>query len=248
MAYQSVFKRYELKYMLTAEQKERILEAMEPYMALDKYGRTTIRNIYFDTANYRLIRRSMEKPEYKEKLRIRSYQKATEDSTVFVELKKKYKKVVYKRRISMTEAEAMAWICEGKKPSVQTQITREIDYFCEFYGNMRPAVYLSYEREAYFEKNGGDFRVTFDDNILCRQTELSLCSDPYGDPLLPPGKVLMEIKCSGGMPLWMVHVLTEQRIFKTSFSKYGTGYATLIYPKLKQIQAPNDTKEINTYV
>ena len=248
MAYQSVFKRYELKYMLTAEQKEKILEAMEPYMALDKYGRTTIRNIYFDTDNYRLIRRSMEKPEYKEKLRIRSYQKATEDSPVFIELKKKYKKVVYKRRISMTEAEAMAWICERKKAPIESQITREIDYFCNFYEGLRPAVYLSYEREAYFEKNGGDFRVTFDDNILCRQTELSLCSDPYGDQLLPPGKVLMEIKCSGGMPLWMVHVLTEQRIFKTSFSKYGTGYATLIYPKLKQIQATNDTKEINTYV
>ena len=61
MAFQTVFKRYELKYLLTRAQKERILEAMEPYMALDKYGRTTIRNIYFDTDNYRLIRRSIEK-------------------------------------------------------------------------------------------------------------------------------------------------------------------------------------------
>lgn len=73
MAYQSVFKRYELKYMLTKEQKQKVLEAMDPYMALDQYGRTTIRNIYFDTDNYRLVRRSIEKPAYKEKLRIRSY-------------------------------------------------------------------------------------------------------------------------------------------------------------------------------
>ena len=90
MAPQTVFKRYELKYMLTLEQKERMETAMSPYMELDKYGRTTIRNIYLDTDSYRLIRRSIEKPAYKEKLRIRSYSRATADTTVFVELKKKY--------------------------------------------------------------------------------------------------------------------------------------------------------------
>ena len=234
VAYQTVFKRYELKYMLTLEQKKRILEAMEPYMALDKYGRTTIRNIYFDTDNYRLIRRSIEKPVYKEKLRIRSYQLASEDSTVFVELKKKYKKVVYKRRVSMTEREAMAWICDRKTAPKDTQIIREINYFCDFYGKLRPAVFLSYEREAYFEKNGGDFRVTFDDNILCRQTDMSLCSEPYGDRILPEGRVLMEIKCSGGLPLWMSHALTQMHVYKTSFSKYGTAYETMIYPQLRE--------------
>ena len=93
MAYTTVFKRYELKYMLTYEQKEKVLLAMSPHMELDKYGRTTIRNIYFDTDDYRLIRRSIEKPAYKEKLRIRSYAQATEDSTVFVELKKKSQKI-----------------------------------------------------------------------------------------------------------------------------------------------------------
>ena len=247
MAYQAVFKRYEIKYMITVEQKKKILEAMEPYMALDKYGRTTIRNIYFDTDNYRLIRRSIEKPIYKEKLRIRSYQKATEDSPVFIELKKKYKKVVYKRRISMTEPEAMAWICDRAKSPKETQITREIDYFCDFYQGLKPAVYLSYEREAYFEKNGGDFRVTFDHNILCRQTELSLCAEPYGDPLLEEGKVLMEVKCSGGMPLWMTRALTEQKLSKTSFSKYGIAYQRLIFPNMN-INNNLTEEEINDYV
>lgn len=108
MAFQTVFKRYELKYILTAEQKEKVLHAMEPYMVPDQYGRTVIRNIYFDTDDYRLIRRSIEKPAYKEKLRIRSYSQAEPDSTVFVELKKKYKKVVYKRRISLPEEAAHA--------------------------------------------------------------------------------------------------------------------------------------------
>ena len=127
MAFQTVFKRYELKYMLTLEQKEKILEAMAAYMDLDKYGRTTIRNIYFDTGNYRLIRRSIEKPAYKEKLRIRSYAQATSDSTVFVELKKKDDKVVYKRRLPLCEQNAMAWVCREEDCPVNTQISREID-------------------------------------------------------------------------------------------------------------------------
>ena len=232
MAFVTVFKRYELKYMLTLEQKERILKAMSPYMELDKYGRTTIRNIYFDTDSYRLIRRSIEKPAYKEKLRIRSYSQATSDSTVFVELKKKYDKVVYKRRLPLCERDAMAWVCGEAPCPVNTQISREIDYFSDFYGGLKPSVFLSYEREAYYDKVGGDFRVTFDDNILARQTDVSLCSDLYGEPILPEGKVLMELKCSGGIPLWMADVLSREKIYKTSFSKYGTAYTNLIYPDI----------------
>ena len=239
MAFQTVFKRYELKYMLTFEQKEKILEAMLPHMELDKYGRTTIRNIYFDTDNYRLIRRSIEKPAYKEKLRIRSYTRATADSTVFVELKKKYEKVVYKRRLPLCEQDAMSWVCRERSCPVNTQISREIDYFIDFYGKLNPTVFLSYEREAYYDKGGGDFRVTFDDNILCRQTDVDLCSTTYGTSILPEGKVLMELKCSGGIPLWMVEVLSRERIYKTSFSKYGTAYSTLIFP---EIYLPNSTK------
>ena len=242
MSYQAVFKRYEIKYLLTYEEKQKILDAMEPYMKLDKYGRTTIRNIYFDTDKYRLIRRSMEKPAYKEKIRIRSYELATHESQVFVELKKKYNKVVYKRRITMPESVAMSWV-SGEIPCPEdTQITREIDYFCKFYGGVKPSVFLSYEREAYFERNGGDFRVTFDDNILCRQTDLSLTYPPSGDGILPEGMVMMEVKCSGGMPMWMVKVLSREKIFKTSFSKYGNAYEKLIFPYLNA----ENKKEIKT--
>lgn len=233
MAYQSVFKRYELKYLLTQEQKRQVLEAMEPYMKLDKYGRTTIRNVYYDTVNFRLIRHSIEKPAYKEKLRIRSYSKAEPYSPVFVELKKKYDSVVYKRRLAMAEAEAVGWV-SGKTPCLQEeQIAEEIDYFLNYYQSLHPVVFLSYEREAYFDKKGSDFRVTFDDHILCRQEELSLEADIWGTPLLEEGKVLMEIKCSGGIPLWMAHVLSQEHIYKTSFSKYGTAYETMIYPNTK---------------
>lgn len=232
MAYRSVFKRYEMKYMLDLEQRDRVLQAMEPYMELDKYGRTTIRNIYFDTDTYRLIRHSMEKPAYKEKLRIRSYRQADPDSPVFVELKKKYRSVVYKRRIAMPETQALAWICGGAGGS-DTQIGSEIDYFLEYYQTLHPTVFLSYEREAYYCRQGGDFRVTFDDRILARQEDLSLGSQVWGTPLLAEGKVLMEIKTSGGIPLWMTHVLAQEHIYKISFSKYGTAYETIIFPNCK---------------
>ena len=239
MAFQTVFKRYELKYMLTQAQKQKVLQAMEPYMTLDKYGRTTIRNIYYDTDSYLLIRRSIDKPAYKEKLRIRSYSQAKPDSTVFVELKKKYDSVVYKRRISLPELEAMEWVNGEQHCHKHTQISDEVDYFIDHYETLHPAVFLSYEREAFFSNDGSDFRVTFDDTILCREEDLSLESEVYGTSLLPEGMVLMEVKCSGGIPLWMTHVLSKEHIYKTSFSKYGTAYQTMIFPKLHSAMALN---------
>ena len=234
MAYQTIFKRYELKYLLTKAQKEKVLQEIRPYMALDQYGRTTIRNIYFDTESYRLVRRSLEAPAYKEKLRIRSYCRAAPDSTVFVELKKKYQKVVYKRRIALPEQAAMDWVAGRRSCPESSQIAAEVDYFLRYYGSLTPAVFLSYEREAFYSKDQSDFRVTFDDTILCRQKELSLGSEAYGLPVLPEGTALMEIKCSGGLPMWMAHALSRERIYQTSFSKYGTAYQTLIYPRQKE--------------
>lgn len=144
--------------------------------------------------NYRLARHSIGKPAYKEKLRICSYRLAEPDSTVFVELKKKYRQVVFKRRIPLPEEAAMQWVCGGLPCPVSTQISREIDYFLGFYESLRPKVFLSYEREAYYSKDSPDFRVTFDDSILCRRDSLSLRDEVSGTPLLPEGRVLMEIK------------------------------------------------------
>lgn len=237
MAVQTVFKRYELKYLLTRAQKETVLAAMAPYMKLDQYGRTTIRNLYYDTDTYLIIRRSIERPAYKEKLRIRSYRRAAADSTVFVELKKKFGGVVYKRRISLPNEDAMLWLSGEKHCGQHTQIANEIDYFLSLYGSLHPTVFLSYEREAYYCNDGIDFRVTFDDTILCRQEDLSLDSRVYGTQILPDDMTLMEIKCSGGIPLWMAHVLSKERIYKTSFSKYGTAYKTLIFSKTHPVNS-----------
>lgn len=232
MKIQTVFKRYELKYMLTEEDLDCIKAVIAERMLPDEYGNTVIRNLYFDTASYRLIRRSIDKPPYKEKLRIRSYHRTEPTDTVFVELKKKYKHVVYKRRLPLEEADATRWLSGEPFCGKSSQISREIDYFLNFYGELRPRVFLSYEREAYYGREEGDLRITFDRNVLARLTDLTLDSEVYGEPLLCEGRILMEVKCAGGLPLWLTHVLSERKIYKTSFSKYGTAYEKLIYPTL----------------
>lgn len=232
MSSQMVFQRYEIKYLLTRKQKEIILAAMEPYMERDAYGRSTIRNVYYDTDNYRLVRRSLEQPVYKEKLRVRSYGAVEPGDRVFVELKKKYEGVVYKRRIHIPEKAAVDYLAGRRTAPDRSQITEEIDYCLRFYRTLEPKVFLSYEREAYYTREPGDFRVTFDENILWRETELSLEKGVYGAPILKQGQTLMEIKTPGNIPLWMVKVLSGEGIRKTSFSKYGNAY-TEIYNREK---------------
>lgn len=233
MSIQMTFQRYEMKYLLRPGQKTALLEAMEPYMELDAYGRTVIRNIYFDTENFRLIRHSLERPAYKEKLRLRSYRRNQPEEPVFVELKKKYKSVVYKRRMLLPEAQAMECLREQKAFPVRSQIADEIGYFCRHYRGLRPSVFLSYEREAYRMRGEGDFRVTFDENILSRSEGFSFAEGISGTPLLERGTSLMEIKTSGGIPLWMVSCLTENKIYKTSFSKYGAAYRKTMWSGLQ---------------
>lgn len=228
MAYQMTFKRYELKYLLNKKEKEEILLAMKPHMKLDDYGRTVIRNIYFDTENFRLIRRSLEKPVYKEKLRIRSYKPVQITDPVFVEIKKKYKSVVYKRILLLPEKTVMESFRTGEPLPVCSQIGDEIQYFREYYKNLQPSVFLSYEREAFYSLDGSDFRVTFDENILYRRNDISLGSEIYGHPLLGKQQTLMEIKTSGGIPLWMSETLTKHHLYKTSFSKYGSAYQRMM--------------------
>ncbi len=205
-----------------------VMEAMKPYMMPDEFGRSTIRNIYYDTPDSRLIRRSLEKPVYKEKLRVRSYTKATAESIVFVELKKKFDSVVYKRRVSVAEAEASEYLDRGKPLPVKNQITEEIEYFRQNYSGLRPAVFLSYEREAFYGKEDHELRITFDENILWRKEDLSLQSEIYGKPILDRGCTLMEVKVAAAMPKWLVDVLSSGRIYQTSLSKYGAAYVQMV--------------------
>lgn len=224
---QLIFERYELKYLIDLRQQQAILNAMAPHMEADTYGHSSIRNLYFDTPDFRLIRRSLEKPVYKEKLRVRSYGRAGENAPVFAELKKKYCSVVYKRRISMAQDQALACLARTQ-PWPDSQIGAELAYAVDFYQTLCPAVFLSYERDAYCGVDDRDFRVTFDTEIRYRQDRLTLDSDTRGTSLLPHGHVLMELKTTGGLPLWMAHALSDQRIFQTSFSKYGAAYQNIL--------------------
>lgn len=232
MDYQNVFKRYEIKYLLNEEQYSKIRSAMQGKTIEDKFFKSTIRNVYYDTPDYLLIRRSLEKPTYKEKLRVRSYKMANTDTKVFVELKKKYQSVVYKRRIALPCGEAESSLAKNNFPE-HSQIADELNYFLKFYANIKPAVYISYEREAYKEKGDSDFRITFDRNILWRKDNLTLVSEPYGTPVLNDGKILMELKTSSSIPLWLVKVLSSEHIFKTSFSKYGSVYTQTLFKPQK---------------
>ena len=229
LAYQAVFKRYELKYLLSVKKQERLLRVIEPYMLLDQYGCTTIRNLYFDTPDYRLIRHSVERPVFKEKLRLRSYRQLSAEEDAFVEIKRKYRSQVYKRRLAMPEGNAVRWLRHGTDLPPDSQIGREIEYMRSYYKTLQPQVYLSYDRCAYDCRQGGDFRITFDRNICARRDDLSLSAETGGTLLLPEDRVLMEVKTSGAMPLWLVNWLSQEKIYKTSFSKYGTAYRLLIY-------------------
>ena len=131
MGYKTVFERCELKYIVNDEQLSAVKSAMKGRMHPDKYGKMVIRNVYFDTDTYELIRRSIEKPDFKEKFRVRCYTYPIEDTPVFAELKMKYKGVVYKRRIDITYSQYIKWFINKQGAPKSSQITKEIDYFFE---------------------------------------------------------------------------------------------------------------------
>ena len=219
----TVFKRYEKKYLLVGEQYKQFWEVVNQYMQVDQYGESTICNLYFDTPDFELIRTSIEKPVYKEKLRLRSYGVPKEDDTVFLEIKKKFKGIVYKRRIALALAEARESLRKGAVDEEKGQIAREINYFLEKY-QPTPRVYLAYDRIALFGKEDADLRMTFDFRIRSRKEDLDLAAGDVGELLLPEENVILEIKVRDSYPMWLIQALEEFEIYPCSFSKYGNVY------------------------
>lgn len=236
-----VFKRTEKKYMLNQQTYEKVIGEVERHMISDKFSADgamyNIANIYYDTPTDELIRRSIEKPVYKEKLRLRSYGVPKMQDIVFLEIKKKYKGVVYKRRTRLRLQEVYDLMHEEKELEdseyVNRQVLSEIQYFMKMY-DLSPKVYISYDRRAYFGDNEPELRITFDTNIRTRRTELGLEKGNYGTPLLCEGLWLMEVKTSGAVPLWFARLLTENEIYGISFSKYGTEYTQGIMKKREE--------------
>ena len=217
------FKRYEKKYLLSARKFELLWEQLREHLMPDRFHRSTVCSIYYDSDDFSLIRHSLEQPVYKEKLRLRSYNVPGPDGEVFVELKKKFKGVVYKRRVRMSAAEAERYLSGQSRPSEDGQILREIDFFLQTH-DVSPRAYIACEREAWVDREEPELRITFDRNLRWRDTDLHLSAGSEGAPLLPDGEVLMEIKIPGAAPMWLAHLLSELEIFPTSFSKYGTCY------------------------
>mgnify|MGYP004451096847 CR=1 FL=1 len=226
MAEQCNFKRYEMKYLITSAQRDALKEYMKTYMIEDCHGKSVIQSVYLDTPDFLLARRSMEHPLYKEKLRMRSYGVADAQSTCFLELKKKYDAVVYKRRECMSRVELEQYIQCGTCTR-DSQIMRELKFAMGRYPDIAPAIHLSYEREAYYQKNDDSFRITMDENILWRIHEVNLGSGIGGTPILEPDQILVEVKTAGAIPLWLVNYFSREHIYKTSFSKYGRAYSML---------------------
>lgn len=218
-----VMKRYEMKYLLSPEQTDFLKEKLEGHMKVDSFGLTSIASLYYDTPDYRLIRTSIEKPLFKEKIRLRSYGQATEESPVFLELKRKAYGIVYKRRVKSTIPLVKKFFdCEGDI-CAGGQINREITAFRDYYRVLVPSCMIIYDRVAYFEPDG-DLRLTIDHRPRYRYDDLDLTRPLDGNPLMDEGCTILEIKVQQAMPLWLSAMLAEGRIYKGSFSKYGEAY------------------------
>lgn len=219
----TVMQRYELKYLLDRTQTDYLRRKLEGHMQIDQYGLTSIASLYYDTPDARLIRASMDKPIFKEKLRLRSYGVATEKSNVYLELKRKYDGVVYKRRIASTIPQVERFFTGGELDGGDGQIQRELTFFRDYYGTLIPTCLIMYVRTAFFEP-GGDLRLTIDSDPRYRTRDLTLTKPLTGQPLLEEGKSILEVKVQGSMPLWLSSILNEGGIYKSSFSKYGEAY------------------------
>ncbi len=219
----AVMKRYEMKYILSKEQTEYLVEALSGHMEVDQYGLSSIASLYYDTPNYRLIRESLDKPEFKEKIRLRSYGIHKAGKPLYLELKRKAYGIVYKRRIETNQNDVNEFFDNKIDIKSSTQIGREISYFRNYYDNLKPACLIIYDRVAYFEPNGS-LRLTIDYNPRYRLDDLNLSTSMDGELLLPEGSTILEIKVQEAMPLWLSNILTNGRIYKSSFSKYGEAY------------------------
>ena len=217
------FQRYEKKYLLPREKYLALWQDLEPRVEPDAFFQSTVCSVYYDWEDFRLIRHSLEKPVYKEKLRLRSYNVPGPEAPVFVELKKKYKGVVYKRRVAMAAAAAEDWLAGRSAAPDQSQISREIDWFLKN-NPVRPRVLIACDRRAYVARENRELRITFDSSIRWRDRDLSLTAGDHGQELLSDGQVLMEIKLPEAAPLWLAHMLSRLEIFPRGFSKYGQCY------------------------
>lgn len=228
----NVFRRYEKKFLLTLEQWQSLLPTLESHMDIDPFCLNkqpyNVRTVYFDTDDYDVIRKSLDGPQFKEKLRMRKYGHYDVISDeVYFEIKRKFKGIGTKRRVKCTESEVDSLIKQGTMP-VRTdyyavQILNEIGYYLSV-NKVKPAVFISYRRLAYTDRENKQFRLTIDQDILTRRDDFDFSHGPKGRHLIDDNHRLMEVKVGKAMPLWFAQALSEHKIYLTSFSKYGKDF------------------------
>ncbi len=233
---EKVFKRVEKKYLITKEQKQQILESIKSHMEPDRYHQSEVYNIYFDNDNFDSIITSIERPEFKKKLRARSYGGYDK---VFIEIKTKLKeqeyRIGYKRRVLLTSKDYREF-ASGKKTAYELagrkietlddlQIAKEVDYLVEEL-RLTPKILVYYNRESYLGENR--LRITFDEDLSYRDDNLTFSKRTHDKKFFKDNKnIIMEIKAHGVLPLWLVHALSDVKAYPGQFSKIGNIY-TLI--------------------
>lgn len=233
---QRIFERNEQKYLLTTQQKNTFLKELSNIVEPDEYGEYTTCSLYYDTPEFDSIKEKMNKPRYKEKLRLRSYGVPKHNSTVFIELKKKLDGITYKRREELQYSEAIDFLEKGIHPQKQSQILDEIEWVLKTKA-MIPKAVLTYDRIAFSEIENPDVRITIDKNILWRTQAVDITQGIWGRALIAPNEHLVEIKVPESMPYEIAKILSNIQAYPTSFSKYGTAYQEII-----------ETQEENRYV
>ena len=218
-----IFKRVEQKYILSEDEYKKLLSMVINHLEKDLYFKSKICNIYFDNNNYDLIINSLEKSDYKEKVRLRSYNIPSLNDNVFLEIKSKLEGVVYKRRVTLKLKDFYNYINNSNVTSSNKQIMSEIEYLVNRY-NLVPKYFIGYDRTSYYDKDNINFRITFDHNIRSRKYDLNLEKGDYGIPYFKDKMYIMELKTNGALPLWFINVLSKLKIYPSSFSKYGSIY------------------------
>lgn len=230
----ATFKRYEKKYLITKETYDKILPTLLEYMDYDPFclngNEYRIYSIYYDTINHDVIGDNSAGKEYKEKMRIRSYyDKKDPEDTVFMEIKKKSQGVGNKRRIKLKIKEIEPFVNEGILPDtgddyLSSQVAKELQYYLKT-NKVAPALYVQYDRFAFFGKEDKNFRMTFDNNVHVRRHDFVFGERDDDEFLLPPNEIfIMEVKILGAMPMWLATLLSENELYSHGFSKYGVKY------------------------
>lgn len=231
---QEIFKRFELKYLLTQAEYRALRQEILPHMTYDTYGdpegKYNIISLYYESADKVIYHETMNKLRFRQKLRLRVYDNVTLEDNSFIEIKQKFKNVVNKRRSILPLKDAYRLLAQPYDEELiatanasNQQILREALHFKDLY-DLNPATVVSYDRQAFsgIRENEQDLRVTFDYNLMCRANDLAVENGPDGLHFVDQDLVILEVKVSNSVPFWLSRILSDFNFSRQGFSKFCT--------------------------